>query len=209
MSITGKITNLFADKAMTIPAFPRTKIKAVSDDNGVGLDAILNGMVHAEEYSPDVATVPLNAETLGGRPANDFALDTRVDSVQEQTNILQNKSDAIVDYIVEQGVSGIWTYRKWNSGIVECWGKETIASLAVTTSYGGIYHGGLRSSPSLPFTINNMTINVAAMCTSGGGTDYAGGVRLSGNVIQYYWVNQTSYSLSNGIVSYHIIGTWK
>lgn len=37
------ITNLFADKAMTIPAFPRTKVKAVSDDNGVGLGALLEG----------------------------------------------------------------------------------------------------------------------------------------------------------------------
>lgn len=42
MSFAGKITNLFADKAMTIPAFPRTKVKAVSDDNGVGLNALLD-----------------------------------------------------------------------------------------------------------------------------------------------------------------------
>lgn len=73
MSLTGKITNLFADKAMTIPAFPRTKIKAVSDDNGVGLDAILDGMVHAEEYSPDVAMAPLNADTLGGQLPSYYA----------------------------------------------------------------------------------------------------------------------------------------
>lgn len=72
MSITGKITNLFADKAMTIPAFPRTKIKAVSDDNGVGLDAILNGMVHAEEYSTDIATAPMNADTFGGYSVDAF-----------------------------------------------------------------------------------------------------------------------------------------
>ena len=25
------------------------------------------------------------------------------------------------DYIVEEGTSGIWTYRKWASGIAECW----------------------------------------------------------------------------------------
>lgn len=28
------------------------------------------------------------------------------------------------DYIVEQGTSGIWTYRKWASGVAECWGSE-------------------------------------------------------------------------------------
>ena len=26
------------------------------------------------------------------------------------------------DYIIEQGTSGIWTYRKWKSGVAECWG---------------------------------------------------------------------------------------
>ena len=31
----------------------------------------------------------------------------------------------LVDYIIEQGTNGIWTYRKWNSGIAECWGIAT------------------------------------------------------------------------------------
>ena len=30
------------------------------------------------------------------------------------------------DYIVEQGTEGIWTYRKWASGIAECWGTARI-----------------------------------------------------------------------------------
>lgn len=29
------------------------------------------------------------------------------------------------DYIVEQGTDGNWIYRKWNSGIAECWCKHT------------------------------------------------------------------------------------
>lgn len=31
------------------------------------------------------------------------------------------QGDLAADYIVEQGVSGIWTYRKWASGVAECW----------------------------------------------------------------------------------------
>ena len=30
-------------------------------------------------------------------------------------------ADLGADYIVEQGTIGIWTYRKWSSGIAECW----------------------------------------------------------------------------------------
>ena len=51
-----------------------------------------------------------------------------------------------VDYIVEQGTSGIWTYRKWNSGIAECWGRTGIV---VPTS--GVY------STPFPFTFNNIS----------------------------------------------------
>jgi hypothetical protein len=42
MSLTGKIMDFFADKEMTIPAFPRTKVKAISDDNNVGLNVLLD-----------------------------------------------------------------------------------------------------------------------------------------------------------------------
>ena len=50
MALTGKITNLFTDKAMTIPAFPRTKVKAISDDNGVGLNVLLDNK--QEKHKP-------------------------------------------------------------------------------------------------------------------------------------------------------------
>ena len=45
------------------------------------------------------------------------------DDVAEIQTELEALSDAVsVDFIVEQGTEGIWTYRKWNSGIAECWG---------------------------------------------------------------------------------------
>ena len=44
----------------------------------------------------------------------------------------------VVDYVVEQGTSGIWTYRKWNSGLAECWGEVT-ANTAITDALGAMY----------------------------------------------------------------------
>lgn len=49
MALTGKIMDFFADKAMTIPAFPRTKVKAVSDDNNIGLNVLLDAKASKEE----------------------------------------------------------------------------------------------------------------------------------------------------------------
>lgn len=49
MALTGKIMDFFADKAMTIPAFPRTKVKAISDDDNVGLNVLLDEKVSKTE----------------------------------------------------------------------------------------------------------------------------------------------------------------
>ena len=44
MALTGKIRSLFLDKEKTQAIFPLTSTKAVSDDNGVSLDAILDNV---------------------------------------------------------------------------------------------------------------------------------------------------------------------
>ena len=44
-----------------------------------------------------------------------------------------NRNYELADYVVEQGTSGIWTYRKWNSGVSECWGKQD--DLQITDGY--------------------------------------------------------------------------
>ncbi len=49
------------------------------------------------------------------------------------------KMEALLqDGIVEQGASGIWEYRKWNSGVAECWCKRTVNG-TFTEQWGGLY----------------------------------------------------------------------
>ena len=43
------------------------------------------------------------------------------------------------DEIVEEGTDGIWTYRKWASGIAECWGQKTETNKS-TTAWGSWYY---------------------------------------------------------------------
>ena len=42
------------------------------------------------------------------------------------------------DYVLEQGTSGIWTYRKWASGAAECWGQPS-KSVASSGTFLGAY----------------------------------------------------------------------
>lgn len=45
------------------------------------------------------------------------------------------------DYVVEQGTDGIWTYRKWVSGIAECWGSKalTLSHYYTVSGFYGYY----------------------------------------------------------------------
>lgn len=46
---------------------------------------------------------------------------------------------SIDDYVVETGTSGVWTYRKWNSGYVECVGQ--ISPTVTWNAYAtGLYY---------------------------------------------------------------------
>lgn len=46
---------------------------------------------------------------------------------------------AMVDFPVDEGASGIWTYRLWNSGIAECWGTVAPKSFSISTAWGSIF----------------------------------------------------------------------
>ena len=45
----------------------------------------------------------------------------------------------VSDFVVEKGTSGIWTYRKWQSGISECWGSQD-ATPTTMTAFDRVYY---------------------------------------------------------------------
>lgn len=82
---------------------------------------------------------------IGTRSEYDDAVDDG--KMPEHSIVIITDEDA--DYIVEQGTSGIWTYRKWSSGIAECWGRADNKTVPSGWSSSGINLG-------LPFTFLTM-----------------------------------------------------
>lgn len=74
------------------------------------------------------------------------------------------------DYVIEQGTSGVWTYRKWESGIAECWCLTSVVSKSVTTSYGNGYYAP-QDTFTLPsglfVSINNAQVTLIDASASG------------------------------------------
>lgn len=110
-----------------------------------------------------------------------------------------------VDYIVEQGTSGIWTYRKWNSGIAECWGEDT-----GTTDSSGSYHFTNTACPS--FLISTSPIYITASAWSSGYTETRIGYTKGGVVNGVWYIDAW---LKNGVPSgscgatFSVKGRWK
>ena len=68
-----------------------------------------------------------------------------------------NASIAPDDYVIEEGTSGIWRYRKWESGLAECWGNssQTIDINNVWDAAGNLVYG--TGEPVLyPFTFTEV-----------------------------------------------------
>ena len=104
-----------------------------------------------------------------------------------------SSSSAGIDYIVEEGGSGVhtsWYYRKWASGILECWCRKEYSGVSISSSYGQLKYATLAGFADYPVQFYyNPVVTVTGSVTNGNG-----------------WVvqNNSNYSTTNvgGLVVY-------
>lgn len=118
----------------------------------------------------------------------------------------------VQDYVVAQGVSGNWRWRKWNSGVAECWQRysyETPAMVAV----GGIFYspknvGGL----AYPFEFIAKPTELVS-CDGNIGGWYAAANELPTNTTTetgyYHFFSAKSRPAGYIAMNIHEIGRWK
>ena len=122
--------------------------------------------------------------------------------VDKVTNALK------ADYVVEQGTSGIWTYRKWNSGIAECWGTKTATGTFAAWGNGYSKDVAGENYPSSLFTA------APKLIARGGVTGYAAlsgtqGNGTTGVGTTTFFRPSTVSGTRTFTVDYYAIGTWK
>lgn len=78
---------------------------------------------------------------------------------------------SLADFVIQQGVSGIWTYRKWKSGIAECWCRKTV-SATLNNAWGSLYTSGALTAlnVSYPFTFSAVPTVTATLTCNGIGS---------------------------------------
>lgn len=111
------------------------------------------------------------------------------------------------DFIVDQGTNGIWTYRKYNSGICECWGNVSTTPTTV--------NGNNAVSVDLPFTfvgtdykVNISPAKAAMYITSFGDCATNGNIThtTTSFTMAYKYSYGTAYTVSFNV---NVYGKWK
>ena len=113
------------------------------------------------------------------------------------------------DYVLEQGTSGIWAYRKWASGVAECW-LESDLSLTGSTPVAYMNDSAYltHATVNLPFTFKTQPRSVAEG-SLGTGSGFVNVLPESGysKVTVYVTGNQNSAEIT--IRSMIVTGRWK
>ncbi len=113
-----------------------------------------------------------------------------------------------VDYVVEEGTDGNnWTYRKWNSGIAECW-KNTAPKTTVASGWGSGY---LSTQFSMSFP-SGLFVEAPRVHLANNESYLAIplGYKPTTNAIQYQLFRPTSVTTAQQFsIDFYAIGKWK
>lgn len=119
------------------------------------------------------------------------------------------QGDLAADYIVSQGTSGIWTYRKWASGVAECW-LESELTLTGSTPVANMNDSAYLSyvDVDLPFTFKTQP-RAVANGVLGTGTGFVNVWCRNGynEITVYVTGNQNNAAIT--IRSMIVTGRWK
>lgn len=120
-------------------------------------------------------------------------------------------TEAVKDYVVEQGTSGDWTYIKWNSGRAEAYYKVTIGEVALTTNKAtGVYSNDTYAgkSVSLPSSLFTAAPMAFGNVFSSGYTHCQVSTSTTSTVAYRLW-SPYSATVRDVSVMLYVIGKWK
>ena len=109
------------------------------------------------------------------------------------------------DYIIEQGISGNWTYQKYASGYADLWWSGDVTPTSYTAVGSMVYTNII--SLSMPFGVTGNVVvtgsgdNLHMICN----TDWS----YAGKTVSFRMLRAASMPLGNQTVSLRVVGKWK
>lgn len=115
----------------------------------VGTDETITVEVRA--YDIDISQAVYYSQTIRFTPTFDWSKSDFNFNVPVNAPGLSIGHVDMTDFVKEWGTNGDWTYRKWNSGIAECWCVAT-GSVALDSQFDGFYQKVV--TVNYPFTFS-------------------------------------------------------
>ena len=114
------------------------------------------------------------------------------------------------DYVVEQGTSGIWTYRKWNSGLSECFGGLNVSPTS-PSSEGSLYFKGVGVAYPTGLFLEKPSATGGVMADWICGITQAWSSSTKDKFNGYLWVANSGALNGNYsfMIKLHVTGRWK
>ena len=107
--------------------------------------------VELRVYDIDISRAVYYSQTISIIPTFDWSKSDFNFNVPVNAPGLSIGHVPVADFVKEQGTNGDWSYRKWNSGITECWCVAT-GSVALGSQVAGFYQGAV--NVNYPFTFS-------------------------------------------------------
>lgn len=136
-----------------------TNATATKSGNTYSATATVSGFAYKDLYVfqaraiDKLATIPTSEKNIKSLPVYDWGKNDFVFNVPVKfgAGFTQTTAEAMVDddgevyagdYVVEQGTDGAYTYRKWNSGVMEAWrvSQSQMTITAKNTAATGAYY---------------------------------------------------------------------
>lgn len=116
------------------------------------------------------------------------------------------------DFVVEQGTSGNWTYRKWNSGYAEVDYRVDISNVKINNSSGQIYYGDIYTQSQLPITFKEVPCcSISCSFSNTNAWVWLAGKLTTTTFPNCYVARGTSLGTTSTTATFsaHITGYWK
>ena len=122
----------------------------------------------------------------------------------------------IADFIIDQGTIGEWIYRKWNSGIAECWSQKLFQNIPCKNQWGNTYTSGTLAGSNITYPFSFITIPVLSVTirsksvgcwVQAPGSELGIGTQTSTGGFEIG--RGSPYESCTFMLSYYALGRWK
>lgn len=206
VTLSDQFASYAVDSAFTFDNVPT--------DSTLTATAILEDSYTGDSPAKKNAVLPTVAVTMDFHHSGKGVAFGKVAERENELDVawdIRYKDAVISDFVVEQGEKDFWTYRKWNSGKAEAWGRIQKGSVLLRNNFTtGVYSNeeDREKSVSLPSGLF-VDAPIAFPSVNGNGYAISQVAATTKDAITYRIWAPYSVTISDCNISLYAIGKWK